>query len=219
MVAHTPASFVFLVRAHRTPSTTLWADATREEVHAVLNDNAGGLYGGEGGAETAHDEDAANESAGWGDHRVTLALQPAYAWSTLLRLDRTWTERLDLAGFLAGLAPYIVTPDPEELCRAVAGPRPLPMKFIVTSPLWRGASPQRIEARLEGDWEGDEPPPSPPMRHREPMVRYTLTAPDDLVAEAMGDLADSLSGDLALPVVLGRPAKPRREACDGEDAA
>lgn len=95
---HTAASLSAYVNRHKAPAaTTLYANAERAVVHAVLNDSA-------------------LDAPGWGDHRAVLELKTTDAWGRWKAGDGRLMNQQEFAEHIeAGLAEIVEPPSADML--------------------------------------------------------------------------------------------------------
>ncbi|HYI79979.1 MAG TPA: DUF2303 family protein [Thermoleophilaceae bacterium] len=118
-------------------ATTIWVDEGKTSsgsagatVVAVLNDNA--------------------EKAGWGDHRVELALKPSAEWERWLKLNGRFIKQLEFAEHIDRSLLDIANPDGAELLEIVQSIEGTETAaFKSTRRLDNGARGFRYEADIE----------------------------------------------------------------------
>lgn len=104
-----PASLVGYLAKHSRDETELYADVDRGTITAVIN---------------AHSEDAADDPAGWGDHRAILTLRKTDDWTNWTGNDSKWHTQTAFAEFIEQHLPCCVTPDGAtmlELAQSIKG--------------------------------------------------------------------------------------------------
>lgn len=97
---HDALSFIDYIAKHRLPSTEVYADGARRSLVGVINAH-----------QESTPEEALENAAGHGDHKVLLELMPTDAWKLWTGLDKTWMEQKSFAEHLEDNAADIVTPD------------------------------------------------------------------------------------------------------------
>lgn len=104
VTVHTGASLAQYVNLHTEgDATAIYADVQARRIEAVLNGHQAG-----------------DAFAGWGDHRVALALRSTPEWARWEKHDGKWMDQVTFAEFLDDAAPDIVDPlaaDVVELAR------------------------------------------------------------------------------------------------------
>jgi len=94
----TSASLIDYLDKHALPETELWANLDAVSITAVINAHQG-----------------ANEPAGWGDHRITLALKKTPAWEAWERIDGKLLGQVEFSEFIEQRTVDFVTPAGAEV--------------------------------------------------------------------------------------------------------
>jgi len=92
------ATFVEYLARHATPATEVYADTEKSRVIAIIDSHQG-----------------ADKPAGWGQHRLTLALEKTKAWRAWVGHDGQWLKQVDFAEFIESRAPEVKTPTSASL--------------------------------------------------------------------------------------------------------
>lgn len=94
------ASFVAYLEKHRLPCTEVYADLARESLVGVINAH-----------EESTPDEAAENNAGRGDHRVSLELLPTEEWKVWTANDKKPLDQQRFAEHLEDNAADVVDPD------------------------------------------------------------------------------------------------------------
>lgn len=96
VTAATPDGLAAVVNRYKSQAAVLYADARSGRITAVLNDHVGDI-------------------AGWGDHRVDLALRHTPEWTTWMRLNDTPLEQTDFAEHVEANVDDVVEPSGADM--------------------------------------------------------------------------------------------------------
>jgi uncharacterized protein YfdQ (DUF2303 family) len=94
------ASFIGYIEKHALPCTEVYADGARRQLVGVINAH-----------EESTTDEAAENKAGHGDHRVQLELLPDPQWTIWTKLDKQWLEQVSFAEHLEDNASDVIEPD------------------------------------------------------------------------------------------------------------
>jgi uncharacterized protein YfdQ (DUF2303 family) len=213
--AMTVESLIAYVNSHATDATTIWVHPTEGRIEAVLNDNA-------------------RDAAAWGDHRATLTLIRTPEWLFWLNANGNLMPQASFAEHMEDGIKEIVEPDAatmleiaqsiqaktkvsfrsatrlsdgevqmqyDEETEAKAGRKgdlTIPSEFVLAIAPFVGEDPYRVNARLRYR-----------INQGELRIGYRLERPDDIVRDALKQIADRLSKEFG-NVYMGSPAGPRR---------
>ncbi|MGH3355256.1 MAG: DUF2303 family protein [Nocardioidaceae bacterium] len=215
---HDSNSFVQYLDKHVLPETEVWADATRQQLVAVINTHMGTTG------------DGIEDYAGWGDHRVAMDLRRTPAWDAWTGLDRQLVDQNSFAEHLEDRLVDVVTPpgaDMLELAQtfqatigvvfesskrlssgerqlayredldAKAGRRgqlEIPNYFTLGLNPFEGADTYKITARLR-------------YRITDGHLRigYVLDRPEDVLRLAFLDIVAAVETQVQAPVFRGQP--------------
>lgn len=218
VAVHDADSFVNYLTKHGLPETEIYADVPRGQLIAVIN-----AHQGVGATDDpdllAADAVAADEGAGWGDHRLTLALQQTPAWKAWAAFDRRMIGQVDFAEHIEERLADIVTPpgaDMLELAQTFQATRTV--AFESSKRLSNGQTqlgyresedatagkkgqlqiPERFELALR-PYEGTDPyKVTARLRYRingpTLAIGYLLDRPDEILRAAFLDIVTDVAG-------------------------
>lgn len=213
-------SFIEYIGKHRLPQTEVYADGARRALVGVINAHA----------ESAPD-DALENSAGHGDHRVALELLPDPRWVVWTGKDKNWLGQQDFAEHLEDNAVDIVTPDAATMLEiAESFQATMSSEFKSSERLHSGVVQFRYEEAqgAQAGHSGDLDVPTEFILSLAPFVgadpvevtarfryrirggalslSYALLNTDQIARQAFLDHVQAVSDVIVPPVFLGRPA-------------
>lgn len=217
--AHDAASFAAYLHRHGTLDTEVWADATGARIVGVINSHEAADQPVGGGGPLA----------GWGDHRVTYAVEQTKAWQAWTARDGQLLSQSDFAELIEDRAVDIVRPaaaDMLELAQSFqatigvtfgsskqlsSGERQLEYRETVDAKAGRAG---KLEIPRDFDlalipFEGAKPfKVNARFRYRITdgtlRVGYRLTRPEDVLREAFESVVTEVHGLDGTPDVIFR---------------